>query len=245
MMNVEAISAADSGEPGEIDWSAGQELVGTSEMQTAFARAIVEGLNQTRAARAAGYQGSDDQMRSIGHRVMQSTKVKALVAWARQGGGGPDDTEGDLDELKRILWRHARGADKNHSIKATEVLHRLKAAEKDAARRVSDDPEATLRTLIRTAGEFGAVAALGIQLELHHTISGLPLLESIVPYVAKRLPGAWADLRRIVGGENAHHLDYLDRLAAGPVIDLDDIVPRPKLNGGGPQDAAATTEAAA
>jgi hypothetical protein len=41
----------------EINWAEGQALVGASDMQTRFARAIVEGLNQTAAARAAGYSG--------------------------------------------------------------------------------------------------------------------------------------------------------------------------------------------
>jgi hypothetical protein len=72
----------------------------------------------------------------------------ALISWARAGGAGPSDVEGDPAELKKILWRHARSQDPTRSIRATEVLHRLEAAEREAEgpKRIAD-PQVTLQKI--------------------------------------------------------------------------------------------------
>ena len=44
-----------------------------------------------------------------------------------------NDLKRDRDELKKILWRHARSADKAHSIKASTELMRIENEEKVVA----------------------------------------------------------------------------------------------------------------
>src|SRR4029079_10468652 len=68
-----------------------------------------------------------------------------LWDWAKAGGSGPSDVEGDPAELKRILWKHARGQDKTHSIRATEVIHKLAAQERaEAAEQPREEDPAVL-----------------------------------------------------------------------------------------------------
>ena len=66
---------------------------------------------------------------------MPSPKVQSFLALAKQEGYGVPDEPGDATELKHILWKHARGDDKNHSIRAAEVLHRI---ENEEAAKVND-----------------------------------------------------------------------------------------------------------
>ena len=127
-----------------FDWAEGALLVGTSKRQTAFARAKCAGLNNSRAAKAAGYSGDDEQLRQAGYRVSRSDKVKALIHLAQVQGGGIPEKPGDVAELKRILWRHARGGDKPASMRASEILHRLDAAEAEAAKPQFTKEEAIL-----------------------------------------------------------------------------------------------------
>ncbi len=180
----------------ELDWAVGAELVGASEKQARFAKAIVDGLNQTQSAKAAGYRGEGVQLRSIGHRIAKSNKVRALIAWAKAGGGGPPDNPGDLQELKRILWKHARGADKNHSIKATEVLHRLAAQEREHGLARGDDgfeQDRLARDLI-LANEDSAAGYMLLLSGQCLALSCMPLLHDIAPKVQETWPEIWDKL---------------------------------------------------
>jgi hypothetical protein len=180
----------------EIDWATGQELVGASAMQVKFAKAIVEGLNLTASARAAGYRGEGAALRGHACRVAKSNKVKALISWARAGGAGPSDVPGDLKELKRILWKHARGADKNHSIKATEVLHRLAAQERELGMTRADDgfeQERLCRDLMMT-NEDGAASFMLLLAGQRLALSCLPLLHDMTSKVQATWPEIWAKL---------------------------------------------------
>lgn len=113
-----------------LDWSEGQELTGCSDLQVRFAQGLVQGLSKTAAARQAGSEGEDATLRSVASRASQSHKVKALLSWARSRGAGPSEIPGDEQELRRLLWRHARSADPSRSIKATEALMRLEEADR-------------------------------------------------------------------------------------------------------------------
>ena len=77
-----------------VDWAVGKELIGASDMQVRFAKALVDGLSQTAAAKAAGYRGEGAALRGHASRVAKSNKIKALVSWARAGGAGPSDNPG-------------------------------------------------------------------------------------------------------------------------------------------------------
>jgi len=117
-----------------FDFDQAAETCGLSDMQRAFARAILRGANRTQAARQAGYGGTDDQLRSAGYKAYNSPKVQAFLALAKREGFGLPDEPGDAEELKRLLWRHARGDDKNHAIRAAEVLHRIEKEEAATAK---------------------------------------------------------------------------------------------------------------
>lgn len=111
----------------KFDADEAAKMVGLSSFQKKFAMALLRGANQTQAARVAGYSpgNSEDGFKSAGHRAAQSEKVKAFLEWAKQEGAGVPEVAGDSAELRRILWRHARGADKAYSIRAAEVINRM------------------------------------------------------------------------------------------------------------------------
>jgi phage terminase small subunit len=111
------------------------DLCGLSNLQRDFVKAILRGANRTQAARAAGYSGTDEQLRGAGYKAYNSPKVQAFLSLAKQEGCGVPDEPGDASELKHILWKHARGDDKNHAIRAAEVLHRI---EKEEAANAND-----------------------------------------------------------------------------------------------------------
>ena len=73
---------------------------------------------------------------------LRAKPVQALLALAESKGLGVPDAPGDRSELKRILWKHARSADKAHSIKASSELIRLEQEEKIIAEPQSDPIEA-------------------------------------------------------------------------------------------------------
>ena len=139
----------------EFDFDDAAELCGLSGLQSSFARAILNGANKTQAARVAGYSGSDEQLRSAGYKAFNSPKVQAFLNLAAKGGYGVADEPGDAAELKRILWKHARGDDKNHSIRATEVLNRI---EKDDASAAED--EETMLDVLEQIAKRDLVMAL-------------------------------------------------------------------------------------
>jgi hypothetical protein len=88
-------------------------------------------LSKTAAARRAGYRGKESTLRGTASRAAQSSKVKALLHWAKQGGAGPSEVAGSLEDLEKILWRHARGDDAQRSIAATQALHRMKCEQRE------------------------------------------------------------------------------------------------------------------
>lgn len=123
----------------EFNFDEAAELCGLSVLQRGFAKAILRGANRTQAARAAGYSGTDEQLRGAGHKAYNSPKVQALLNLAKQEGYGVSDEPGDASELKHILWKHARGDDKNHAIRAAEVLHRIEKEEAANSNELEDE----------------------------------------------------------------------------------------------------------
>src|SRR4029079_11712018 len=110
------------------------ELCGCTEKQIKFAEGMLQGMSQTEAAFHAGYAGARDsvQLRSAGSSTARSKPVQALLALAESRGLGVPNAPGDMDELRRILWSHARSKDKAHSIKASVELQRLEREEREA-----------------------------------------------------------------------------------------------------------------
>jgi len=158
-------------------------------------KGLIAGLSQTAAARAAGYKGDGAGLRGLASRLAKSNKVRALLGWAKAGGAGPSDAPGDVSELKRILWKHARGADKNHALKATEILHRLAAQEREAGQAMADDGFGDwrmARDLLMVRGADGAAAYM--LFSSHTALSCLPMLQDLARAVRPAHPQLWADL---------------------------------------------------
>ena len=107
------------------------ELCGCTNLQVRFAACLLEGNNFTEAAARAGYKGARNsvQLRSAGSSAARSKPVQALLALAESRGLGIPSTPGDADELKRILWSHARSKDRQASIKASAELKRIEREE--------------------------------------------------------------------------------------------------------------------
>jgi len=183
----------------ELDWSEAKELIGASDKQIAFARAIVEkGASRTAAARAAGYSGTDNALRAVASRAYKSGKVQSLFAWAKAGGAGVPDEPGDLKELERILWRHARGQDKAHSIKASQILHSLQTTLDDKYAWEQGDGVADER-MMRDVILDGAhrTPDLVASFVLRHAptyLGALPLLHDVYPIVKEHWPEIWDKL---------------------------------------------------
>lgn len=130
---------------GKFDPQEAKLMLGLSELQFRFAMARLKGMNQSHAAREAGYQGDDAQIRSSGSTAARSSKVIQFLAWAEREGAGISDSPCDTAELKRVLSKHIRAADKATSIRAAEALHRINQA--DAEREVEHDPKTTLKQI--------------------------------------------------------------------------------------------------
>src|SRR5262245_40315245 len=127
------------------------ELTGCTDMQVKFAACLLAGSNFTEAAWNAGYAGARDsvQLRTTGSQAARAKPVQALLALAESRGLGVPDAPGDRDELKKILWRHARSADKAHSIKASTELMRIESEEKVVAE-PQGNPLDTLKLIAET-----------------------------------------------------------------------------------------------
>jgi hypothetical protein len=160
----------------KINWGEGQELTGASDMQVAFAKALCRGASKTQAAKQAGYKGEGSGLRGLASRMSKSHKVMALIAWAKAGGAGPSEIEGDPKELRRILWRHARSQDATRSIRASEVLHKLDADEKARAAAAEDQPNpagALAEIAQGSTGWLALVLGLTHSIELPDSVAAL------------------------------------------------------------------------
>ena len=161
-------------------------MIGATERQARFAKASLAGLNNTRAAKAAGYSGSDEQLRQAGYRVSRCDKVKALISLAKVQGGGIPDKPGDVAELKRILWRHARGGDKPASLRASEILHRLDAAEKEAVEDRGTPEEAIVKLM--DTGRGSMVNAIELWQKAGFRLELCPRIHEALEEAARHFP---------------------------------------------------------
>ena len=149
------------------------ELCGCTEKQIKFAEGMLQGMSQVEAAFHAGYSGARDsvQLRSAGSSTARAKPVQALLALAESRGLGVPNAPGDRDELKRILWSHARSKDKAHSIKASTELMRLEAEE-----RASKEPEADPYEVLTSIADI--VPALALELATQNNLTKFKLSEA-------------------------------------------------------------------
>ena len=121
-----------------------------------------------------------------------------MLAWARAAGAGVPDEPGDVKELEKILWRHARGQDKAHSIKAAQILHSLKTTQEDKYASEQGDglaEERMARDCILDGGH--RTPDLLASIVLRHTptyLGALPLLHDVCPIMKEHWPELWDKL---------------------------------------------------
>ena len=151
----------------DFDPDEARRMLGLTPLQFKFAMARLKGASRSQAAKVAGYAGEEgsSQLRQAGSEAARSEKVIAFLKWAETSGAGVPDEPVDATELRKIMSRHARGDDKNASIRACEVLHKLDLADAEtrAAREAAMAPSDVLNMIaailpdmaIALASKFG------------------------------------------------------------------------------------------
>jgi hypothetical protein len=230
---------------GKPFWDEAAKTTGATELQVRFACCRHRGMTASGAARAAGYGGSDENLRQTGSRTAKSSTIMNLLALAAAEAGGGDEGTVRTGEAKRILSRLARGSDPNVRIKALESLSKLEAAELAANRQDEPtDPMEFSRLLIEAIPALGPALALGLWFNHAGWINEFPFLQVVAPYLARNFPADWQRWR---GTESDA---FLDSVVTGPVLTPDQITaalktPAPKkLNGGARHSAPPEQEAA-
>jgi hypothetical protein len=205
------------------------ELCGCTEKQRKFAEGLLAGLSQTEAAFRAGYAGARDsvQLRSTASSVAQAKPVQALLALAESRGLGVPNAPGDREELRRILWSHARSKDKQTSIRATVELDRIEREERLGRPERSGD--APLRELLGYARGIRHVALLYLETVRKHSprlnLAGLPLFAELAPSMSRECPAVWQELRELL---DAECLADADRLAEAAGVPIDELAIKPE-----------------
>jgi hypothetical protein len=122
---------------------------------------MLQGMNQSDAALYAGYAGEKGSvaLRSAGSGAARAKPVQALLALAESKGLGVPSAPGDMEELKRILWSHARSKDKSHSIQATKELARIEDEQRE------DKPTLDPKEAFKVLAELSPAAAIAVAVE--------------------------------------------------------------------------------
>jgi hypothetical protein len=193
-------------------------IVGATDKQRRFCERLLAGMSQTEAGFGV-YSGARDssQLRSAASSASREKPVQALLALAESHGLGTPNAPGDRDELRRILWSHARSRDKQSSIRAAVELERLDKEELDG--KADMTPEELVREMLSYAGGTGIVASLywgtiekrGPRLKL----GGLPLFPELAPTIAKDFPDLWAKI--VLRMDDDTRADALAMAAGTPV----------------------------
>lgn len=143
MSDLENTAANETQLGSSFDPQEAKRTLRLTDLQFKAAMTYLRGANLTQCAKAAGYSGSDDALRTAGSRVFKSKRVQSFLAWAKMEGAGLPDEDLSSDDLKKILSKHARGEDKSNSIRAIEVLHKIELQER-AAEAERGTPQKTL-----------------------------------------------------------------------------------------------------
>jgi len=124
------------------------KLCGCTEKQLKFVEAMLQGMNYSEAALHAGYAGEAGSVaiRSAGSSAARAKPVQALLALAESRGLGIPSAPGDMEELRRILWTHARSKQGKNSIDASRELRRIEDQDK-ATKHVAPDPREVLQEI--------------------------------------------------------------------------------------------------
>jgi hypothetical protein len=202
----------------EVNWTEGADITGCTPMQTKFVQGLCQGMTKTAAARFAGYQMEGAGLRGHAAKLAKSNRVRALLAWARTAGAGPSDNPGDVRELKRLLWRHARGSDAQRSIAAVQALHKIEADEREqmvsAFHTMSMEEFVSL--LIAMAGPYGALFAWGIFAKKTGAPVSMPHAAKVAAIVKEYFPAYQKSLDDLDEGHR-HWIPTIEQWANKPL----------------------------
>jgi hypothetical protein len=203
-------------------WMEFAAVAGADERHAKFAAAKFRKCTNTQAAREAGFgTGNDQSTRSEGYRVARSNKINQLLAMASAEAGGGYDGTLTRQESRSILTAMARGSDPNCRIKAIELLNKMDREEAEAKAAAPEETlEEMLASVIRSLPDgLGAVLAMSTFEKTAKNIVNFPFLKECAPVVAKNFPDQWQAWRDKNGPFRKWALEFLDRVAAGPVLD--------------------------
>ena len=207
------------------------ELCGATEKQTRFAEGMLAGLSQTEAAFRAGYAGDRNgvQLRSTASSVAQAKPVLALLALAESRGMGVPNAPGDREELRRILWAHARSKDKQTSIRAAVELDRIEQEDREGRAELSGVD--VLREILGFKYGVGYAALMYLAAVEKHgpridLAGGIPLFRELAPAIAREFPDLWVRIRK---GLEPETQAVADAMAAAAVVPIDQFAAKPTI----------------
>jgi hypothetical protein len=206
-------------------WMEFARTVGADERHAKFAAAKFRKCTNTQAAREAGFGvGSGTSTRSEGYRVARSNKVNQLLALAAAEAGGGYDGTLTKQESRSILTAMARGSDPQVRIKSIELLNKLEREEAAANAKPEDSLEQTFADIIRAVPEdaAGAVIAMSCFNSAFGNVANFPFLKECAPIVSRTYPAEWKKWRDATGAKWG--FEFIDRVAAGPLLEGDDLV---------------------
>lgn len=127
--------------------TAGREI-GATDLQIAYVRNRILGMNKTRAAKAAGYSGDGGSLRSVAVKVEKSPAVQTLLRMADERGAGLPDMPHDRATRKKLFAKLMHGADKHLAVKAMQELEKIEREEsEEGTSGVAGDPMQTLEAI--------------------------------------------------------------------------------------------------
>src|SRR5262249_52400145 len=184
------------------------ELCGCTEKQVRFAEGMLQGMNQSDAAHHAGYAGEPGSVaiRSAGSTAARAKPVQALLALAESKGMGIPSAPGDMEELKRILWVHARSKSRQQSIQATEVLMELEEKEK-AEKKVEPTPREAFKEIANLDPDLAAIvgAHTGAPSDWLPEVRGTAHLEQLASRWIKDNPERALEIARFYLRQSIQH----------------------------------------
>jgi hypothetical protein len=172
-------------------------IVGATDKQRRFCERLLAGMSQTEAAFGI-YSGArnSSQLRSAASSAAIQKPTLALLALAESRGLGVPNAPGDRQELRRILWSHARSRDKQSSIRAVAEISRLD--EQDSDGKPGMTPEELVREMLAYGAGVGIVASLYLDTIKNRgrrlKLAGLPLFAEMAPIISREYPDIWSKI---------------------------------------------------
>jgi hypothetical protein len=217
------------------------EAAGASEKQLLFTVARFGGASATRAAKLAGYAGTDVQLRRAGYDAVRSTAVQNLLELAAVNA--PEDARISDKEIDARIAKLVRSADANVSLKAVEAHSKRQTARREReAEGEWNSPDAMIVMFLEFFGDaYGALVAsvIGWHWDCgsgNRMFCVEPILEDLSPHVASAFPDVW---RRLLSDtKDDWTRQSISELAARPLKPIPQIAAEARMRAGQPPTKA-------